>query len=257
MAWARTRPSAPDSLGVETRSNLYALSGDVESRIPPKCALTPIDSTRRAHLRAPSLQEIVANEPASILSRVAAGEPGAINECMQRFHGLVWSLARRMGAGAADAEDAVQEIFIDLWKSAERFDPSIASETTFVAMIARRRLIDRGRRRMRRPEAAMIEETVSAPPPMNDASELKDAARIAEDAMRTLRPEQQRVLQLAIHHGCSHEQIAASTGLPLGTVKTHARRGLIRLRQALAESGIVPEGFVPPPASGGKESAKA
>ena len=196
-----------------------------------------------------------ANEPASILQRVAAGEPGAINECLSRFHGLVWSLARRLGAGPADAEDAVQEIFIDLWKSAERFDPSIASETTFVAMIARRRLIDRGRRRMRRPESAMIEETVSAPGEQADRTEISEAAKVAEAAMAQLRPEQQRVLQLAIHHGCSHEQIAASTGLPLGTVKTHARRGLIRLRQALAESGVAPEGFVPPPpgaASSGK-----
>ncbi len=201
-----------------------------------------------------------ANEPASILQRVAAGEPGAINECLTRFHGLVWSLARRLGAGPADAEDAVQEIFIDLWKSAERFDPSIASETTFVAMIARRRLIDRGRRRMRRPESALIEETVTAPDAPPDRTEISEAAKVAEAAMAQLRPEQQRVLQLAIHHGCSHEQIAASTGLPLGTVKTHARRGLIRLRQALAESGVAPEGFVPPPpgaASSGKGAADA
>ena len=201
-----------------------------------------------------------ANEPASILQRVAAGEPGAINECLTRFHGLVWSLARRLGAGPADAEDAVQEIFIDLWKSAERFDPSIASETTFVAMIARRRLIDRGRRRMRRPESALIEETVTAPDAPPDRTEISEAAKVAEAAMAQLRPEQQRVLQLAIHHGCSHEQIAASTGLPLGTVKTHARRGLIRLRQALAESGVAPEGFVPPPpgaASSGKGATDA
>ena len=192
-------------------------------------------------------RSLAANEPPSILQRVAAGEAGAINECLSRFHGLVWSLARRLGAGPADAEDAVQEIFIDLWKSAERFDPSIASETTFVAMIARRRLIDRGRRRMRRPESAMIEETLSAPPTTIDPVEVKEAAQVAQEAFKALRPEQQRVLQLAIHHGCSHEQIAASTGLPLGTVKTHARRGLIRLRQALAESGVAPEGFTPPP----------
>jgi RNA polymerase sigma-70 factor (ECF subfamily) len=198
-----------------------------------------------------------ANEPASILQRVAAGEPGAINECLKRFHGLVWSLARRLGAGPADAEDAVQEIFIDLWKSAERFDPSIASETTFVAMIARRRLIDRGRRRMRRPESAMIEETVSAPGEQPDRTEISEAAKVAEAAMAQLRPEQQRVLQLAIHHGCSHEQIAASTGLPLGTVKTHARRGLIRLRQALADSGVAPEGFTPPPPGAASSSQGA
>ena len=67
--------------------------------------------------------------------------------CMDRFGGLVWSLARRVTRSTAEADDAVQEIFVDLWRSASRFDPSIANETTFVAMIARRRLIDRGRRR--------------------------------------------------------------------------------------------------------------
>jgi RNA polymerase sigma-70 factor (ECF subfamily) len=220
----------------------FSLREPIEHVAPIDCGSVVGISPHVASTRSPAT-----HETAPILQRVAAGEPGAINECLKRFHGLVWSLARRLGAGPADAEDAVQEIFIDLWKSAERFDPSIASETTFVAMIARRRLIDRGRRRMRRPESAMIEETVSAPPETSDRTELTEAAKVAEAAMAQLRPEQQRVLQLAIHHGCSHEQIAASTGLPLGTVKTHARRGLIRLRQALADSGVAPEGFVPPP----------
>ena len=100
-------------------------------------------------------------EVPSILERVARGDPGAPAACIERFRGLVWSLARRLCANASDAEDAVQEIFIDVWKSASRFDPAIASETTFVAMIARRRLIDRGRRRMRRPEVPQIAETVA------------------------------------------------------------------------------------------------
>lgn len=199
---------------------------------------------RHPHLADPHLrQEPPTNEPASILQRVAAGEAGAINECLNRFHGLVWSLTRKLGAPAADAEDAVQEIFLDLWKSAPRFDPSIASETTFVAMIARRRLIDRGRRRMRRPEAMMIEESVASPSTESDPVEVREAAAVVQDAFRTLRPEQQRVLQLSIHHGCSHEQIATATGLPLGTVKTHARRGLIRLRQVLADAGVTPDGL--------------
>ena len=137
----------------------------------------------------------------------------------------------------------MQEIFLDLWKSAPRFDPSIASETTFVAMIARRRLIDRGRRRMRRPEAMMIEESVASPSAQSDPVEVREAASLVQDAFQTLRPEQQRVLQLSIHHGCSHEQIATATGLPLGTVKTHARRGLIRLRQVLADAGVTPDGL--------------
>ncbi|MBU3729166.1 MAG: sigma-70 family RNA polymerase sigma factor, partial [Phycisphaerales bacterium] len=62
---------------------------------------------------------------------------------------------------------------------------------------------------------------------------------LVDRAMGSLRPEQRRVLQLAIHHGASHEQIATSTGMPLGTVKTHARRGLIRLRDILVREGAI------------------
>jgi RNA polymerase sigma-70 factor (ECF subfamily) len=161
---------------------------------------------------------------------------------MDRFGGLVWSLARRLCPDPVEAEDAVQEIFIDLWKSAARFDESIASETTFVAMIARRRLIDRGRKKLRRPEVAAIPETIAADRPDSDPTETKEIARLAAAAFERLRPEQKRVLQLAIQYGCSHEQIATTTGLPLGTVKTHARRGLIKLRALLAEEGVeVPE----------------
>lgn len=174
----------------------------------------------------------------SILQRVAAGEPGAASACIDRFSGLVWSLARRLCADQSDSEDAVQEIFIDLWKSAERFDASIASETTFVAMIARRRLIDRGRKRQRRPQQATIPDMLAAPPAREDVAEVSEESIIAKRVFERLRPEQQQVLQLAIRHGQSHEQIATGTGLPLGTVKTHARRGLIKLRELLAAEGF-------------------
>ena len=179
-------------------------------------------------------------ETESILHRVAEGDQDAIKECMERFSGLVWSLARRLAGNAAEAEDAVQEIFIDVWRSAGRFDPTIASETTFIAMIARRRLIDRGRRRARRPEVAAIPETIESDGPAFDPAEVEEAAKAALSAMERLRPEQRKVLELSIQFGRSHEQIAGTTGLPLGTVKTHARRGLIRLREILAEEGIDP-----------------
>ncbi len=177
---------------------------------------------------------------ASILHRVAAGDPSAMQACMDRFGGLVWSLARRSAAGASDADDAVQEIFVDLWKSASRFDPSIATETTFVAMIARRRLIDRGRRRQRRLDTAALPDSAqpTAPAEPDVPAKSEEAARAAA-ALERLRPEQQRVLQLSIYHGRSHEEISRATGLPLGTVKTHARRGLIRLREILEKEGAL------------------
>ena len=184
-----------------------------------------------------SVKRVVA-EPLSLLQRVGAGDTGAMLACMERFRGLIWSLVRRSCSNAADAEDVVQEIFISVWRSAHRFDPTIASESTFVSVIARRRLIDRTRQRMRRPAPSSIIEDVELDRNELPRCQIKEAGAIAQVALKKLRPEQQQVLHLSIECGCSHEQIATSTGLPLGTVKTHARRGLQKLRDALIESGI-------------------
>jgi RNA polymerase sigma-70 factor (ECF subfamily) len=173
----------------------------------------------------------------SILQRVARGEHSAVQECLDRYSGLVWSLARRFCYNQSEAEDAVQEIFLDLWKSAARFDPAIASEATFVAMISRRRLIDRRRRASRQPDAETIGRNMVQPDESPERpAEVAEQARVAARAMESLRPEQQRVLRLSIYQGLSHEKIAEATGLPLGTVKTHVRRGLIRIRELLAGS---------------------
>ena len=184
-----------------------------------------------------SVKRVVA-EPLSLLQRVGVGDTGAMLACMERFRGLIWSLVRRSCSNAADADDVVQEIFISLWSSAHRFDPTIASESTFVSVIARRRLIDRTRQRMRRPAPGSIIQDVELDRNELPRCQIKEAGAIAQVALEKLRPEQQQVLHLSIECGCSHEQIATSTGLPLGTVKTHARRGLLRLREALIESGI-------------------
>jgi len=176
-------------------------------------------------------------EPTTLLEQVAAGDPSAVRVCLDRFGGLVWSLARRALPTRSEAEDAVQEIFVDVWRSAPRYDPSIASESAFVAMIARRRLIDRQRKSGRRPNEEAIQESAGAESSPPDASTLTDAdASAASEAFKQLSDEQQRVLRLSIFHGLSHEKIARATDLPLGTVKTHARRGLIRLRELMGAS---------------------
>ena len=88
----------------------------------------------------------MSDEENVVLERVAAGDPVAVKECMDRFGGLVWTLARRALPTAQDAEDATQEIFTEIWLSADRYDQNRGSETVFVATIARRRLIDRLRK---------------------------------------------------------------------------------------------------------------
>lgn len=171
----------------------------------------------------------------SILQRVAAGENTAVQECLDKYGGLVWSLARRMCRNNADAEDAVQEIFIEIWKNAERYDSEQASETTFIAMIARRRLIDRLRKQTRQPEIDSLEDSVYEPAgaTVNEDILTNLEAREAARVLKDLRPEQRKAIYLSIVQGCSHQEIADRLDMPLGTVKTHIRRGLIETREML------------------------
>ena len=173
-----------------------------------------------------------------ILSRIAAGDGQAVQECMDRYGGLVWSLARRMAPTVA--EDAVQEIFIDLWKSAGRYDPSKASEKTFIATVARRRLIDRLRRQGRRPQMRSLPEPdePTAEPAVDEhlVIERGAEARSAAKYLNELRPEQRNVIRLSVVEGMSHSEIANATGIAIGTVKSHIFRGLAKVRARLAEA---------------------
>lgn len=186
----------------------------------------------------PSVVTDTATPPEDLLPAVARGDAAAVKACLDRYGALVWSLARRMSRSGTDAEDAVQEIFISVWKNAGRFDPNKGSEVTFVATIARRRLIDRLRQSGRRPNESPIEPGPSPTAPGDEITapaELREEVGIANRALAELGEDQRRVLQMSIGHGLSHERIAEATGIPLGTVKTHIRRGLIRVRALLEE----------------------
>jgi RNA polymerase sigma-70 factor (ECF subfamily) len=173
-------------------------------------------------------------ESTSILQRVAAGDATAIDECLREYSGLVWSLARRLLRNLTDAEDAVQEVFIELWQNAGRFDPSVASEATFIATIARRRLIDRHRKLSRQVDQVSLPDESAMPgEEALDRVELDDEAARARRGLAQLRSEERHILELSIYEGLSQSQIATKIDLPLGTVKTHSRRGLKRLRQML------------------------
>lgn len=170
----------------------------------------------------------------AVLKRIASGDRTAVDDCISSYGGLIWSLAKKMLRNPDDAEDAAQEIFVDIWKNAGRFDESQSSETTFIAMIAKRRLIDRIRFQSRRISADSIED-VLAEPAGRDLEVMQNGVEAAEaaKALKILRLEQRQVLVLSIIQGMSHQEISDTTGLPLGTVKTHARRGLLQVREFL------------------------
>jgi RNA polymerase sigma-70 factor, ECF subfamily len=172
----------------------------------------------------------------TLLERVAAGDRSSFDECVRQYGDLVWSIARKMTRSAADAEDAVQEIFLKLWRSADRFDPVRGSEPVFIATVARRALIDRIRFAKRRPQEVSIDELQDAPQPSGSSgAEVCVEARKAAEALEQLRPEQRQVIALSVVNGLSQSEIATQTGMPLGTVKTLIRRGLLQVRQALGE----------------------
>jgi RNA polymerase sigma-70 factor (ECF subfamily) len=176
---------------------------------------------------------------ATILQRIASDDRGAVQLCIDAYGPLVGSLARRMGFSGGELDDAVQDVFVALWRSAQRFDPALAGERAFVAMIARRRLIDLRRRLGRRAEGAateVAEELSSGERPAVEALAVRDEGARARAALGELRPEQRRVIELSVMEGLSHQEIADSTGMPLGTVKTHARRGLQRVRELLGRA---------------------
>ena len=174
------------------------------------------------------------NVSEGILNRIGRGDKAAVDECIERYGDLIWSIARRFCANPADAEDAVQDIFIDVWTNARRYRDDIAAESTFIAMIARRRMIDRIRRSGRRPQTDSIDETFELPDTAAEAQIERHAEfEQVRIALAGLSSDQQRVLHLSVFKGLSHGDIAKQTGMPLGTVKTHIRRGLNAVREQL------------------------
>ena len=172
----------------------------------------------------------------NLLPRIASGQTSAVSDCLQRYGGLVWSLARRFSPDEQSAEDAVQDVFLQIWKNADRFNAEIASEKTFVAMITRRRLIDISRKKSWPSSGQFDFESIgSRERSGQQQAEISDEAAKAAQLLSTLPDDQQKVIRLSIYDGLSHSKIAELTGISLGTVKTHIRRGLLKLRSALFE----------------------
>ncbi len=180
----------------------------------------------------------------SVLAQVARREPESLNYCIERYGNLIWSLARRYSPSQADAEDAVQEIFLELWQKADRFNPTKSAETTFVTMIARRRLIDRYRKQSRTVESSNVGSDFDEQPDLSGATsaELIDEAAKATRCLDALVSNQRDILRKSIHEGKSHSQISTELQMPLGSVKSFARRGLIQLRQCMEKFSVIGTG---------------
>lgn len=170
----------------------------------------------------------------ALLRRLADGDREALGRAYDRYAGMVNGVALRILRDTADAEDVVQEVFLQVWRDAARFDPARASPQAWVCMIARSRALDRLRRRRARREDEGGEEIASGTAAAPTSPVLTMAMRSALD---TLPEDQRRPLELAYYEGLTQVEIAARLAEPLGTVKTRMRTGLMRLRDVLSERG--------------------
>ena len=170
----------------------------------------------------------------AILQRIADNDIIAAKELIDSYGNFIYSLAKKFTATHEDAEDAVQEIFLELWRHAGRFDPQKSSEIGFIALIAKRKLIDNYRRTKSRPvfetaEKVLDELSVQSNRQMGVRIDLKNALK----TLNKLQPEQKSLILMSAYEGLSHTDIAALIGKPLGTVKSGIRRGLQIVRQDL------------------------
>ncbi|MGV9557775.1 RNA polymerase sigma factor [Streptomyces sp. NPDC003522] len=193
-------------------------------------------TSRPAPLRAPS-EESSADE--EIVSRFMAGDEAGVAAVYQRWGPLVYTLARRSLGDAREAEDVTQVVFLAAWRGRAGFAPERGTLAAWLTGITRRKIADALSARTRRTELgaaaqSLLPGTESEPDAQPDA--VIDRVIIGHELARLPAP-QRRVLGLTFYDDLTQKQIAEVTGWPLGTVKSHARRGLHRLGRCLRESG--------------------
>lgn len=175
---------------------------------------------------------------ADLMAQVARGDVRAFEAIYARYHRQAYSLAMRVTGRAGGAEEATQDAFLSLWRSAGGFDPERAALGTWLMTLVRNRSIDALRRASlvdrRRSDADGAAERVEAPERTDEQVLAADAQQRARHLVAALPAEQRQVIELAYFAGYTQQEIAARVGVPLGTVKGRARLGLTKLRQSLA-----------------------
>jgi RNA polymerase sigma-70 factor (ECF subfamily) len=164
----------------------------------------------------------------ALLDRLAAGDPAALGEAFDRYSGLVNGLALRILKDTAEADEVIQEVFLQVWRQATRFDRARGSAEAWICTITRTRALDRLRRRTSRRE-----DSAEALEGSGDAPRTVEALAVRQ-ALSTLPADQRTALELAYYEGLTQSEIAERLGAPLGTVKTRIRTAMIRLRDVLA-----------------------
>jgi RNA polymerase sigma-70 factor, ECF subfamily len=175
----------------------------------------------------------------ALLTAIAARDEAALAQLYDRYRAILFGLLVRILNSREEAEDVLQEVFLQVWRKAEDFDESRGRPFTWLVTLARSRGIDRLRTlasRERVAEAGAREPSEEISDAATDAFKSEQRGLVS-DALAKLPDEQKRPIMLAYFEGLTQSEIATSLGAPLGTVKTRMRTGMIRLRELLAGQG--------------------
>jgi RNA polymerase sigma-70 factor (ECF subfamily) len=173
-----------------------------------------------------------------VAAAFSGGRPDALSLAYERFGPLVFSIAMRSLGVRPDAEDVTQQVFVSAWRSRDRFDRARGTLGGWLVTITRNKVADALRSRQRDSRVLLqVTGGVSVAAPEAPADQVVDRIVMADELAQL--PESQRlVMVMAFYSDLTHEQIARVLGLPLGTVKSHIRRGLQRMRTRLEANGV-------------------
>jgi RNA polymerase sigma-70 factor (ECF subfamily) len=175
----------------------------------------------------------------ALLALTSRGDELALAELYDRYGRVAYGLALRILRDPALAEDAVQEAFLTVWRTAGSFVADRAKPSTWILTLVHRRAVDLVRREQRRRAAPL--DSVDVPdagtPESHEEIELSDRRRAVQEALRQLPVEQREALELAYYAGLTQSELAERLSVPLGTIKSRMFTGLRRLRDLLGEAG--------------------
>lgn len=175
-----------------------------------------------------------------LIHSLRAGQQDALTVLYNRYGGLVYTVALKLLKQPTDAEDLTQEIFLNFWKQ-DKFDPSRAKLSTYLCVVARSRALNRisshgsRQRSLQRLQRSFLERTNITP---LETASLTEQQETVQQALAQLPARQRQILELNFYQGLSHSAIAKQLNMPLGTVKTRARKGLMELREQLGDAVI-------------------
>ena len=171
------------------------------------------------------------------MRQIADGNRAAFAQFYDRHSTLMFSVACKILSDTSEAEDVLQEVFVQIWEKAKSFDPKLGKASSWAAILVRNKAIDRLRASQRRTRLAEDAEAEFVLPDSsesaNDAAYGHEKAKLIQSAIGSLPEEQRRAIELAYFSGLTQNEISEKLGEPLGTIKARIRRGLLKLRDQL------------------------